>query len=1082
MRSTSRYKLFVVLLSALLWLVSCQTTKPAPQASPTSPVVKPNPFTIDPETSIDVQALDEVVILFDDPTPTAAALQAQAQRVPQQFLQPTGFKTQTLSTQAFADDAAKAYAQMVMNLVGGVRDVTAVMKPVSQYQAGDANNVKHTFYIGSFFDNNIPAALIQDIATGSKVTWINYNIWKLDQALNSLGLTYTGIEAASAADAPNSFNTIDYKGYSFKKDLVAMEMVQVQTSGAAEVIAYAKKPTGEQTPYVVKSGNFWYVADLPLAFATETDRYLVFADLIPEMIGVATECTPKAVIRIEDVSAFTNSAELERLTTAFNEMNIPHGIATFPFFRDENAGTSLDLSNNQATYDLLTAAEAGIGEILQHGTYHMTPGYANPSSISGLDWEFWDINTNTPLANFSTAQAVERVQLGKTELEAKGLSPIGWVTPHYAANVDFLPAFKDIYFRQFERRFISSGEILTGQFFPYPVRDIYNRTLLIPENTNFVGANNRLPDILEKARANSVLSCPWVGMFVHPYVFDPAYTGAEATSIEDYKAFLTEIKNLGYEFVRPSTVDLNPVSTTPPPPPPAFDGTVTSLNIVDLETNQSVASLQNGDSLELETLPANAAIMAVTTGAVESVSFELNTVVANVDSEPYALAFGVTEGSYSLNASPYSQDAAQGDKGAGLSLNFEIIKEATPPPPPPTDDNLLTNPGFESDLANWLDCGSAQALSSDAYEGQKAGGLGQAGCFYQDLRNLSAGSNLTFSCFVKETGEGWTGLGIDAYDVTGKKLAGSDTEANSGVYSSFSTSLRLPVNTAFVTPWVYSVGGAVFDSCVVASDDTPPPPPSYDGEVTSFSLVNATTNRIVGSLNNGDTIDLSKLGTNSISIIAKTAGTVESVKFVVNGQNVKVENIVPYALLGDDNGNYAGWRPARGSYSLTATPYQKDNTQGEVGKALTINFTVGTSPVAASFESDLEVQHSKLCLDAFSANLFQWTCSDYDNQKFEFKPVTGKLNTYNIRSKSTGQCLDVFEARTTDNTNLIRYACGTQTNQQFSLVSIGANYQLRAIHSNKCIALKDAATYGGANFVQLSCDSTDSSQLFAINK
>ena len=34
--------------------------------------------------------------------------------------------------------------------------------------------------------------------------------------------------------------------------------------------------TGETAPYVMRSGNFWYVADLPFSFIGPRDRYLVF--------------------------------------------------------------------------------------------------------------------------------------------------------------------------------------------------------------------------------------------------------------------------------------------------------------------------------------------------------------------------------------------------------------------------------------------------------------------------------------------------------------------------------------------------------------------------------------------------------------------------------------------------------------------------------------------------------------------------------------------------------------------------------------------------------------------------------------
>ncbi len=1018
MRSTSRVRLFVVLMSVLLWVVSCQSTQPKTQPAPSSPVT--NPFTVDPEQDIDIQALADVVILYDD-IPTAA-LRTQQSRLPQQFLSPKGLSTQAATT----EDAAKVYAQMIMNLVGGIRDVNPVMKPVSQYQAGEAQNSKHTIYIGSTFDNPVPAALIQDIAAGASVSWVNYNIWQLGDTLTSLGLSYNGIQTVDAvnSNAATTFNTVDYHGYSFKKDTSAgMEMVQLTTSGAAQVISYATNANGGQTPYAIRSGNFWYVADLPLTYVTETDRYLVFADLLPQMVGVATTCSPKAVIRLEDISPYVNSAEVGRVVDALTQANVPFGVATFPYFIDEPGNTSLTFANNPNTLNVLKNAQSsGLGEIFQHGSYHMYQGLLNPSGISGLDWEFWNINNNLPITGFTADQAVARIQAGKAELEAQGLLPVGWVTPHYAAPIDFLPRFKDVYFRQYERRFIASGDILTGQFMPYPVRDIYNRTLLIPENTNFIGANNTLANVYEKAKANRALNCPWLGMFIHPYVFDPAYTQPGATSIASLQQFIADVRALGYEFVLPSTVDLNAIDTTPTP---TFDGKVTAFSLLDGATGADLGTLTNNASFNLSALPSSLNILATTSGAVESVSISLSGTTQTDNTSPYTAsttAITTTAGTFNLSALPYAQDNALGLVGAGLSLSFSIV------------------------------------------------------------------------------------------------------------------------------------------------DDTPPPP-VFDGKVISFSLVNAATNTIVGTLSNNATIDFSQLGTDKLSVIANTSGAVESVKFVLNGQDFKVENLLPYAIQGDDNGVYGVWQPAEGTYTLEAQPYAQDDALGDLGQVLSISFKVvkGTTTVQCSsnsstrqnvsfvnnsntrvridwidtncravyyrvlspgstysissykghvwrltdyytrnviktvrldgsntkvyvvdsspnpgpstnFTSQILVKYSNKCMDAWSTYPFQWTCSSWDGQKYDFNPVAGKTNIYSIVSKSTGQCLDIEGASTSNGAKLLRYACHNNSNQQFELVSAGSSYQLKAVHSGKCLSV--TSSWGGAGFVQTTCNSSDGKQIF----
>lgn len=72
-------------------------------------------------------------------------------------------------------------------------------------------------------------------------------------------------------------------------------------------------------------------------------------------------------------------------------------------------------------------------------------------------------------------------------------------------------------------------------------------------------------------------------------------------------------------------------------------------------------------------------------------------------------------------------------------------------------------------------------------------------------------------------------------------------------------------------------------------------------EVTSLTLVNASTNKDIQTLNDGDTINLYNTGF-SLNIRANTnPSTVGSVRFGLDGKNnYQTENAAPYALAGDN--------------------------------------------------------------------------------------------------------------------------------------------------------------------------------------
>ncbi|HXH19886.1 MAG TPA: kelch repeat-containing protein [Chitinophagales bacterium] len=113
-------------------------------------------------------------------------------------------------------------------------------------------------------------------------------------------------------------------------------------------------------------------------------------------------------------------------------------------------------------------------------------------------------------------------------------------------------------------------------------------------------------------------------------------------------------------------------------------------------------------------------------------------------------------------------------------------------------------------------------------------------------------------------------------------------------------------------------------------------------QVTQFTLVRAGFAGDIGPLNEGMTINLATIGSFSIRAdICPGSTSVKSVKFVLNGATVKIENIAPYAIAGDGSTTgYNKWNVSPGSYTLTATPYSGSNASGTSGISLTRHFTV----------------------------------------------------------------------------------------------------------------------------------------------
>ncbi len=120
--------------------------------------------------------------------------------------------------------------------------------------------------------------------------------------------------------------------------------------------------------------------------------------------------------------------------------------------------------------------------------------------------------------------------------------------------------------------------------------------------------------------------------------------------------------------------------------------------------------------------------------------------------------------------------------------------------------------------------------------------------------------------------------------------------------------------------------------------------------VTRFVLVDANSNQDIMELVNGTIIDLNTLASRRLNIRAETTSDTKSVRFVLTGalrQN-KVENLRPFALFGDLNGNYAGRKFVPGEYHLRAIPFSKKRLGGDRGNSLEVDFSVINSGISPS--------------------------------------------------------------------------------------------------------------------------------------
>lgn len=124
-------------------------------------------------------------------------------------------------------------------------------------------------------------------------------------------------------------------------------------------------------------------------------------------------------------------------------------------------------------------------------------------------------------------------------------------------------------------------------------------------------------------------------------------------------------------------------------------------------------------------------------------------------------------------------------------------------------------------------------------------------------------------------------------------------------------------------------------------------------QISSFTLVEAGPGTTIVELTDGMVLNQNDIaGSSGINIRANTTPeTVGSVVFSLSGplQKRMTENVAPYTLFGDFQGEYFGENLPLGEYTLTATPFSEERGRGEEGNRLTVNFSVVAQPVMRPF-------------------------------------------------------------------------------------------------------------------------------------
>ena len=423
---------------------------------------------------------------------------------------------------------AEGYARQLQSLLGHFALSAIDLEPIAGYARGDVDRYDVLFFIGSARPSRLPAEFLKDVwASGKTVCWLNRGLDELARSYDPgqrFGWTYLGEEARPAP-------TVVYRGTRLEKGDPVFSALRIVDPQKAAVLAVTEV-AGATFPYIVRSGNWWVIADNPLAYAGPADRYLAFADVLHDVLDENHPPRHSAVIRIEDVSPLTKAEQLRAIADLLSAEHVPFVVALIPFYVDPRNDVRVALSERPDVVAALQYMVARGGTVALHGSSHQYKGE------TGVDFEFWDATRQGPIGHDTEGAVRDRIEAALAETFRSGIYPVLWETPHYAASSLDYAALARHFTTAIEQR-LALDDPRTSFYFPFFVRrDAYGQQI-IPENLGYVPlASPTVDHLLRAARANLVVRDGFASAFFHPFV-----------EVALLRQLVRGVKELGYTYL-----------------------------------------------------------------------------------------------------------------------------------------------------------------------------------------------------------------------------------------------------------------------------------------------------------------------------------------------------------------------------------------------------------------------------------------------------------------------------------------------------------------------------------------------------
>lgn len=370
---------------------------------------------------------------------------------------------------------------------------------INEYKQNDIKNYDSVFVIN--IRNDISNEyLLNDLANyEKKIYWIGDKIENLLEVSNKYKLSYNGTN--------NNINEVSYKDKSLSIESGYLFNI-INTSELTRTLATMSDGYNIY-PFIVNEYNLYYISRWDLT------QNFIFDDTLNEFYKVNNIKKGQVFVRIEDVHPFRDTKKLREITDYLYSKNIPFMIALIPTFIDTKTKVINTLDLKPDFVETIKYMQNKGGTVLLHGYTHQI----GKEEISGEGYEFWDMETDTPIRENIETYVKDRSLSGLRLCIENGIYPLGFEAPHYAMNID---GYKEIkkYFSTYVGQYQNNNDNFSTSTFPYIIKNSDTFNKFIPENLGYIEEEELFSVDLIKENFDklSMVRGYTGGFFYHPYL------------------------------------------------------------------------------------------------------------------------------------------------------------------------------------------------------------------------------------------------------------------------------------------------------------------------------------------------------------------------------------------------------------------------------------------------------------------------------------------------------------------------------------------------------------------------------------